>query len=258
MTRLGGWGVPGSGVQDITVERNVIWGGDAAKGNVLYASALIAGGSTDAANTPTTVLRAGLVLGKVTATGKYVPYSKSATDGSQIARAVLPYEIMTVDFAGVNADRVVPIIVGGPVMAGQLIGLDALARSQMSRAFLFDDDNVSAKFVPPNVVTKTNSYTVLAGDTGTVFLANGSGALTFTLPAIGPGLYFRFVNIVDQNMIVASAEGSNIVAAGTIAGSSLTFSTSSQKKGAVVEIFSNPAGSLWIAQVPCSNTLTIA
>lgn len=36
-----------------------------------------------------TTLPAGLVLGRITATGKYVPYNDAAIDGSEVAAAVL-------------------------------------------------------------------------------------------------------------------------------------------------------------------------
>lgn len=41
----------------------------------------------------TTTLPAGLVLGRITATGKYVPYDNGAVDGSEVASAVLYGEL---------------------------------------------------------------------------------------------------------------------------------------------------------------------
>jgi hypothetical protein len=41
------------------------------------------------------VVRHGTVLGQVTATGKYVPWSPAASDGSQIAAAVNEYTVDT-------------------------------------------------------------------------------------------------------------------------------------------------------------------
>ena len=45
------------------------------------------------ANTP--ALAAGTVLGKVTASGKLVAYSNSASDGSEVAAAILLYNTPT-------------------------------------------------------------------------------------------------------------------------------------------------------------------
>ena len=57
----------------------------------------------DADNTPTTTLRKGLVLGKVTATGKYKEYDSEADDGTETARVILDDEVNVLD-AGAKAD----------------------------------------------------------------------------------------------------------------------------------------------------------
>lgn len=108
-------------------------------------------------------------------------------------------------------------------------------------------------------VAKTASYTVLAKDNGTLFTTTGaSGTVTFTLPAIAPGLAFGFLNVVDQTMGVASAEGDNIVAINDASADSLTFSTSSQKIGAYLKVFSNSAGTKWHYEAYTSATITVA
>jgi hypothetical protein len=257
MTRLGGWGVPGAGSLDITTEKQLTWGYGSVNNLVVLANAIILGGTTDSTNTPTNVLRPGFLLGKITATGKYAQYVAANTDGTGVASAVLWPEILSQDFSATNSDRVCPVMVSGPVVAGQLIGLDNLARAQMSKAFLFDDDVVGNRLAPPLWVSKGANYTVLPADRGTVFQAI-TGAVTFTLPAILPGYWFKFVNTVAATMQVSSAEGTNMTVYNNASASSIAFSTAGQQIGAVVDVYTNPAGTKWIVEIPSRNAFTIA
>lgn len=258
MTKFGGWGTPGQGTLDITTEKSLLWGSLTDNSIALVQNAVVAGGTLDATNTPTNVLRAGLVLGQIAASGKYALYAAGNTDGTQIARAILWVEILSQDFTATNSDRVCPVLVGGPVKAGQLIGLDLLARRQLAPRFVFDDELLFSGLASPLFVTKTANYSVLAADHGTTFFANGSGSTTFTLPAIADGLAFKFVNLVGQNMVVTSNEGTNIVVKNNASASTLTYSTASNLIGAVVDVYSNPGATKWIAEQPCTNTLTVS
>ena len=60
---------------------------------------------------------AGAVLGKVTATGKYVPFEPGAADGSEIPKAVLSQEV---EAAGAGDLAIRPLI-AGRVRAGDLV-----------------------------------------------------------------------------------------------------------------------------------------
>ena len=61
-----------------------------------------------------------------------------------------------------------------------------------------------------NIIVKTASYTVTPNDFGSVITTRGAGgAVTFTLPAAGStnnGEWVLFVNVADQNMIIAGAD----------------------------------------------------
>lgn len=70
----------------------------------------------------------GTVLGKITATGKYVAYSDAANDGSQVAVAVL-YRAVPDLAADQNA---VAIVRQAEVMAADLTGLDTPARADLA------------------------------------------------------------------------------------------------------------------------------
>ena len=109
-TRLGGFGQPGLGTIDQTTETEILFGGDAGKGMAIYRNAIISGTTRDAGNTPTTVLRGGLLLGVLTTNGQYTEYDPAATDGSEIAQAILPLELRAQDFNAVDAERVAPVL----------------------------------------------------------------------------------------------------------------------------------------------------
>lgn len=84
------------------------------------------------------------------------------------------------------------------------------------------------------VVAKTASYTVTAADMGKTFTTRGAtGAITFTLPAASDalnGAEVRFLNVADQNMIVAGAD-EELVVLNDLTADSIAFQTSSEKIG---------------------------
>lgn len=252
--------LPGfSGVSE-TYDRVFQWGRIE---DALIVGAVLSGAARDAGNgNQPGLMRPGLLLGKVTSSGKLKEYNPTGTDGSDLVYGVLCSTARTVNFDNADQDRLVRVLVRGPVKASGLIGLDAQARSQMRGRFLFDDDHVNPSGLKPHlrVQAKTSNYTVLAADAGTLFTTTGaSGAVTFTLPAIAAGLGpFEFLNTVDQNMTVASAEGDNIVTLNDNAADSLAFSTSSQKVGGHLRVYADNAGTKWLVEVLSGGTLTIA
>lgn len=93
----------------------------------------------DADNTPTTTLRKGLVLGKVTATGKYKEYDSGASDGTETARVILDDEVVVLDETGTAADTDAVGAFRGDFVASALIGLDAGAKTDLTQC-VFDED----------------------------------------------------------------------------------------------------------------------
>jgi hypothetical protein len=108
---------------------------------------------------------------------------------------------------------------------------------------------------------KATAYSVLRPESGTIFTTRGaSGAVVFTLPALAGsyGCYYRFINLVNQDMTIGTAAAGEIIVGlnNATTGVSVAFSTSSEKIGAVVDVYS--IGTQWIA-VNCSkNTMTVA
>lgn len=72
--------------------------------------------------------QAGLILGKVTATGLYAPYSDAASDGTEVAVGVLSEIVITDEFGN---DSECVIIKNGILLKDLLIGYDANALADL-------------------------------------------------------------------------------------------------------------------------------
>lgn len=240
--------VPGLTTSRETYEAEFRWG---SQFQGVFSNALISGSAVDSGNTPTFELRPGLLLGQQISTGKYLQYSPSASDGTEVAAAVLIEGLRMLDFSNTAVDRFYAVLVGGPVQAAKLIGLDGMARQQMDK-FIFDDIfNIGGAHWFPfkRWQTKTANYTIVANDNFTNFdnLAAG-GAVNFTLPAIANGYYFGFSGMAAQNITVTSNEGANMVALNNLVANSVAFSTGGQIIGSHFRVYSNPAATKWLVE----------
>lgn len=253
----------GPGIQEAieTFEREICWG----KWEQLRStSAQVDAATIDAGNTPTTILRPGLLLGKIAATGKLTHYDGDATDGSDVAVAILKQPYSMVDLGGTTRELFVDVLIGGPVKAGMLYGLDIQSRKQLAGAFYFDDEAANCRFGNYlKQAAKTADYTVVAADDRTLFTTKGaSGAVVFTLPAPTlalKGMLVGFFNEADQNMTVNCATNDLIVTFNDLAADSVAFSTSGQKIGAMVEFTPNFDGTKWLCLPRLSgHTMTVA
>lgn len=235
--------VPGLTTSRETYESEFRWG---SQFQGVFANALIDGASTDTGNSPTYELRPGLLLGQNLTTGKYKAYSPTATDGTEVATAVLIEALRMQDFSGNSVDRFYAVLVGGPVQAAKLLGLDNQARQQMGN-FIFDDIfNLPGHhwYQWKRFQTKTANYTIVATDNYSHFDNTGAAAeVDFTLPAIANGYQFSFRVMASQVLKVISNEGANLV--GTTATQT---SVSGTAIGAGFTIYSNAAGTKWIVE----------
>lgn len=265
--------LPGLSSAVENAERVFLWGKHE---QVLFRSAVLLSTATDKGNTPTTTLRAGLVLAQLS-TGKWSPYDADASDGSELAMGVLATEVKMLDLSGTAADHLGVVVVGGPVKGGQLLynapvasastlsGADQQIRAQFQGRFVFDDDLVGNPYPWKHTVSKAADYTVVAGDNGTVFEAI-TGAVTFTLPAlldsasnpVCKGMRFKFFNSVDANMVISRAGSDTMICKNNAAAVTVTFSTSSAKIGACADVYTNAAGTKWIVEVNGDTTATVA
>lgn len=260
MFRTDTWALtPGITAAVETYEAAFRWG---PAGLGLITGGVIDAGATDPTNGATTFeLRPGLLLGQKT-NGNWTNYSPTATDGSQVAAGVNITAIRMTDIlTQQGVARFYGILVGGPVQAAKLLGLDLMARAQMSDHFWFDDAaNLPGNHWFPwrNFQTKTANYALTAADNFTLFDNTGAGgAVTFTLPPIANGYFFGFRGVVAQNLAVTSNEGGNIIALNNASANTLTFSTGGQQIGALAKVYSNPAGTKWIVENDSAGAATI-
>lgn len=226
--------------------------------------------ATDSTHTSYTAqLRVGLVMARLTSGGNWVDYDPTANDGSQIAAGILAKEVILTDpTTGSSQTRQGIVAVSGKVKSatGKLIGLDQMARMQLRQAgFIFDDASTNATPVQPftGPKTVTADTTLTSADYGKLVVCAGSGAINLTLPALANGAVIEALNAVNQNMVITSAEGTNIVVVNSLGATSLTFSTSSQKIGARVRLIGMYVnGTLkWVASISGTGgtqTVTVA
>jgi hypothetical protein len=252
--------IPGLTTSRETYENEFRWG---SQYQGVFANALIDGAARDSGNSPTYELRPGLLLGQVLSTGKYIQYSPTATNGSEVASGILIEGLRTQDFSGNDADRFYAVLVGGPVRATKVLNLDLMARQQMDK-FIFDDiGNVMGNHWWPfkRFQTKTAAYTVVASDNHTLFDNVGAtAAVTFTLPVLANGYFFGFRVQADQNVTVASNEGDNMIAFNDVSADSVAFSTGGSLIGGMVWVYTNPGATKWIVEDHSAgaNTITVA
>lgn len=183
-------------------------------------------------------LRAGLVMARLTSNGSWVDYDPTANDGSQVASGILIEQVYLLDpTTGANVSKVGKIAIAGNMKAAgsNLIGLDRAGRTALRRqGFIFDDASSNLYGNPDWNGTRyvTATATLTAADHGRLIVSNGAGAVVLTLPAIANGLVLEAMNVANQSLQFASAEGTNIIAVNNASASSVTASTASMMIGA--------------------------
>jgi hypothetical protein len=257
----GQFGVPGSGAAVTSTHRQILFGRPQER-EVLDTGAFVSSTARDAGNTPTTVLRAGLLMGVITASGKWAEWNPDGSDGTEVLQGILAEEIVMTDILGTAVDRDAPVILSGPVKADMLLveGTalvgdtdEYLARRLLANmGFRLSDDPAKTKAgLTPRYSTKITDYTVVAADNGTTFFATTADA-DFTLPAIKAGLEFEFIRASDHEMAVISAEGDNLVVGNDLSADSVTFTTASEQIGARVKVKGVYLGTTlkWLVELP--------
>lgn len=124
---------------DVTVTPRKVLVSD--HGKDTYLGGTIASTAVDAGSSPTSTLRKGLVMAKLTASEKYAEYDDAQTDGREVAVGILAD---TVDLTEGSADGATPIdqpkallIVHGVVDESELIGIDAAAKVDLGDAIQY-------------------------------------------------------------------------------------------------------------------------
>lgn len=261
MMRTDVYGLPPGVTQAVeTYEAAFTWG---PRGLGRIAGGVIDSGATDPTNGTTTFeLRPGLLMGQKTSNGAWTNYSPTATDGSEVAAGVMLCGMRMTDIlTQQGVARFYGVLIGGPVQAAKIIGLDQMARQQMSGTFWFDDNlgYPGNHWYPwKRLQTKATNYSVTANDNNSLFDNTGAtGTVTFTLPPIANGYYFGFRGVANQNFAVTSFEGGNIIALNNATANTLTFSTGGQKIGALAIVYSDQSGTHWIVENSSAGAATI-
>jgi hypothetical protein len=230
-----------------------------------WRGAKIAAATTDAGNSPTDVLRSGLLLGQVAATpGILKAWAPAGTDGTQFIYGVLLYA-QKMQFQGTATDRWTGyVMTGGYVKPKNLLvpgasslsivgnASEYLIRGQMSQRFVFADE-VSGQaggymggWRNVQAVTGT-TYAVTAAESGTLFTNRGGGAgVAFTLPATPyKGLRYGFYTVADFALTVTAGTAETLVAVNNAAADSLAFSTATRIIGNFIEVIGD--GTSWLS-----------
>jgi len=266
MTRANPFGLPGidARIQGETYE--VHWGKDE---QIIKGKGIISSAARDSGNTPTTTLRGGLVLARLTDSGKYVAYSATGANGagSDRASAILEQGVNLLDYTGTAVDRLMPVLLGGPIRDSQCFGLDGHAKSALSRHFVFEDalNEAAAQnyggLGPPNalklfsVYASTNTVTLTAEMSGSIFLGNHSTNMIYTLPTLAAGLRYRVINLVDFTVTINGAAGT-IVKKNNAAANSVAFVTAGELIGATIDIIANHDATKWLTYPAGGFTIT--
>ena len=268
----GAFGLP-SVQAALETSENVFWWGRFEQ--EAFIGSLIDGATRDAGNTGyTDVLRPGLLLGKVTSSGKLKEWSPTAVDGTEKVFGVLGYS-QKMQRLGSDADRWLGwIYTWGFLKADRVIvpgstdfGISGnanehLIRAQLHNRFTFNDQLEGNNFGGiRSVVAKTTDYTVTAADHDTLFTTRGAaGAVNFTLPTTAlAGLRYRFIAVADQNLTVTAGTADTIVTANDAEADSVAFSTSTEKIGGSFEVIGDGTSWLVVTHLPqTGHTVTIA
>lgn len=253
----GAFGLP-SVQSALETSENVFWWGRFEQ--EAFIGSIIDGSARDAGNTGyTDVLRPGLLLGKITSSGKLKEWSPTATDGTQNVYGILGYS-QKMQRMGANADRWIGwVYAWGFLKADRIIvpgttafgisgnAQEHIIRNQMSSRFTFSDKLEGYSFGGfRDVVAKTGDYSVTEADHDTLFTNRGAaGAVNFTLPATAEkGLRYSFYVVADQNVTVTGGTADTMVTANDAAADSVAWSTSSEKIGGGFDVYGD--GTSWL------------
>lgn len=255
------YGVPGITAIQEANESDLYWSGDF--NNVLLNGQVIVGTARDVGNTgKTTLLRAGLLMGRITATKKLKEWNPTATDGSETIWGVLLTAVNT-QRLNANTDRFYGfVMVGGPVKTERLIvpgtaaigisgnALEHLILNQMQSRFAFSDmkDSFGEFGSFKNVIAKVADYTVLEADNGTLFTNSGDAdAINFTLPTTAEkGLHYGFFAVANFALKITGGTADTLVVFNDAAADSIAFATANEILGNMFEVYGD--GALWLVK----------
>lgn len=273
--------LPGIDAVRENVEAAITWG-PWEYNRAFVVGAIIDGSAVDSGNTPTTVLRPGLMMGQVRSSAgtdplKWKQWDPTATDGTQDFGGILLWDAST-QLLGSARDRWFGyILVGGLLKASSVLipgqssaGLSGVAteyyaRSVLTGRYLLDDyphlhSGNALLGGWRNIIPKTGDYTVVAADNGTLFTTLGaSGDVEFTLPAItnSKGQRYGFYCASDNELKVSSAAANDLITFNNLTASSVAITTATEHIGGMIEVI-GVDNNKWLVMHYGANTLTVA
>ena len=264
----GAFGLP-SVQSALETSENVFWWGRFEQ--EAFIGSLIDGATRDAGNgSYTDVLRPGLLLGKVTSSGKLKEWDPTASDGTEKIFGILGYS-QKMQRLGSNADRWLGwVYTWGFLKAERLLipgsssfGISGnvnehLIRAQLHNRFHFNDQLEGNNFGGyRNIAAKTGDYSVTEADHDTLFTNTGAaGAVNFTLDADGhtkKGLRYGFYGTAGGTLTVTSGTADKMVTHNDATASTVAMSASGHTVGGLVEIYSD--GAKWLVVHQGNGTL---
>lgn len=240
---------------ELNTVQNQFWWGRQEQQTLLQAT--ISGAARDAGNTVTDVLRGGLLMGRVTATGVYKEWNPTGTDGSEVIVGILPYPLKMTD-AGSNVDRHAQLFVGGNLYSDRILipgeadeGIVGHAQEfnvlnqLVDRGFRLDKHLQYGNPLSyrPRLLTAAeiaaDAVTVTTADHGRTFnMVSADATTTVTLPAAKVGLTFTVVSSAAQTTTIALASGTVIIPGNAAAtGVSLTTGESARFVGIAAGVY---------------------
>lgn len=95
---------------------------------------------------------------------------------------------------------------------------------------------VSLRHHMPSVQAADAAVAPTAAQSGSRFICSNAAATTVTLPTIAERLVYEFLRAADEEFVIASAEGGNMVVGNDLEANSITFTTAGQQIGALVRV----------------------
>ncbi len=253
---------PGMTAVNETQEANILYGRTEW---AWYETAQLISSAVDAGNTPTTLLRPGLALGRITSSKLLKAWDPAAVDGSQYLFGILTQQVNMLINGTATAKLTGKVLVrGGLKAANILIAGVALAghasesafRNQAAKNFLLDDNIGLGQGPWRDYQIVTADRTVALADQDVMFVCKGgSGTVVFTLPATALlGQRYGFYNAQGQTMTIASGTADKMIILNDLEADSISLQTANELIGGSFEVIGQADGKwlviphLWEAQ----------
>lgn len=281
MSMMGtGPSLPGISPAALTAFTSQLWWGQDPRPHY-FTAAQVSSTAVDAGNSPTSTLRAGLLMGIENTNNRWKEWNPTGTDGSEVIRGVLCWSVSTLNINSTAEHKYIGwvatwgnfqsrrlIIPGGanPSIIGDQ--WEYLIRRQMRQMFKLDDQYLSPALQPGDVKRiVTGDLNVTYAMNGYQFITTGAaGAVNFTLPA-NPyqGLIYEFIGGANQNITVTAATGDTITTVNDLQADSVAASTASQLIGSRIRLEGLNSGNgtaangRWLAtNMSVGTTMTVA